>query len=71
MQLDGGLVQVRLDADPLGLDPVEVARRAVEANPVVMVVAAAADVEVVVVVVHVAAAPTLLRQPYYGRIQAN
>ena len=70
MQLDGGLVQVRLDADPLGLDPVEVARGAVEANPVVMVVAAA-DVEVVVVVVHVAAAPTLLRQPYYGRIQAN
>ena len=66
MQLDGGLVQVRLDADPLGLDPVEVARRAVEANPVI-----AADVEVVVVVVHVAAAPTLLSQPYYGRIKAN
>ena len=68
MQLDGGLVQVRLDADPLGLDPVEVARRAVEAatNPVI-----AADVEVVVVVVHVAAAPTLLRQPHYGRMHAN
>ena len=62
MQLDGGLVQVRLDAHPLGLDPVEVARGAVEA-PVVVV----ADVEVVVMVVHVAAAPPLLRQTHYIR----
>ena len=61
MQLDGGLVQVRLDAHPLGLDPVEVARGAVEA-PVVV-----ADVEVVVMVVHVAAAPPLLRQTHYIR----
>ena len=62
MQLDGGLVQVRLDAVPLGLDPVEVARGPVEGAITVVVV--------VVVVAYVVAAAeashgiALLRQPY-------
>ena len=57
VQLDGGLVQVRLDAVPLGLDPVvEVARGAVEG--VVVVVAQ------VVATAEAADGIALLRQSY-------
>ena len=58
VELYGGLVQVRLDAVPLGLDPVvEVARGAVEG--VVVVVAQ------VVATAEAADGVALLRQSYY------
>ena len=60
MQLDGGLVQVRLDAVPLGLDPVEVARGPVEGVTVVVVVVVA----YVVVATEASHGIALLRQPY-------
>ena len=58
MELYGGLVQVRLDTVPLGLDPVvEVARGAVEG--VVVVVAQ------VVATAEASDGVALLRQSYY------